>query len=50
MAARIVLLLFAVTLSLFHTILANHVRKIEVMTSDCEDCGMSILGQLSVKV
>ena len=36
--------------TLFHTILANHVRRIEVLTSDCEDCGMSILGQLSVKV
>ena len=49
-ACRTQALLGLVLLILFHTIFANHVRRIEVMTSDCEDCGMSILGQLSVKV
>ena len=44
------LVLLLASSTLFHTILANHVRRIEVLTSDCEDCGMSILGQLSVKV
>ncbi len=29
---------------------SNYVKRIDVMTADCEDCGMSILGQLSVKV
>ena len=28
----------------------NTVRQIDVKTSDCDDCGMTFLGQLSVKV
>lgn len=31
-------------------ILANSVTKIVVHTADCEDCGMSIFGELSVQV
>ena len=29
---------------------AENVHKVEVKTADCEDCGMSLFGQLSIKV
>ena len=32
------------------TIAVNEVRQIDVKTADCEDCGMSAFGQLSIKV
>ena len=28
----------------------NTVRQIDVKTSDCDECGMTFLGQLSAKV
>ena len=44
-------LIFLVLFSLcIQNTFANRIRIIEVLTSDCEDCGMSAFGQLSIKV
>ena len=44
-------LIFLVLFSLcIQNTIANRIRIIEVLTSDCEDCGMSAFGQLSIKV
>ena len=32
------------------TLAVNEVRQIDVKTADCDDCGMSAFGQLSIKV
>ena len=29
---------------------SNGVKRFDVQTSDCEDCGMGILGHISIKV
>jgi hypothetical protein len=28
----------------------NDVKRVDIYTADCEDCGMSVLGHLSIKV
>ena len=44
-------LIFLVLFSLcIQNTFANRIRIIEVLTSDCEDCGMSAFGELSIKV
>ena len=52
MSSSLIFVVFVLNCYFFHTVLADTTRvaKIEVMTASCEDCGMSILGQLSVKV
>jgi len=30
--------------------LGNDVRRVDIYTSECEDCGMTAVGQLSIKV
>ena len=37
-------------LSLVAAVNADGIREIQVFTSDCNDCGMTTLGQLSAKV
>ena len=49
---RLVVCIFAVVVvvALAKTTSGSNVKGIDVYTADCEDCGMSILGTLSVKV
>ena len=48
---RLVVSIFAVVVvALAKTTSGSNVKGIDVYTADCEDCGMSILGTLSVKV
>ena len=49
MASEKLILLVLFSLCIQNTF-ANRIRIIEVLTSDCEDCGMSAFGQLSIKV
>ena len=39
-----------IVLMCLNNVFANRIQMIEVMTHDCDDCGMSFLGHLSVKV
>ena len=43
-------LLFVFVTLISLTIAVNEVRQIDVKTADCDDCGMSAFGQLSIKV
>ena len=39
-----------IVLICIHNVFTNRIQMIEVMTSDCDHCGMSFLGHLSVQV
>ena len=43
-------LVVVVVVSVVPSTANNDVKRVDVFTADCEDCGMSVLGQLSVKV
>jgi hypothetical protein len=34
----------------FELVVGNDVKRVDVYTTDCEDCGMTVLGPLSIKV